>query len=226
MANRTSTTSNISVNGEGHPDIPVLDTTLFAPLPAPSAPPEAGPDPFDPARLRLDLDLSADLGVQKALLTVPVCKPSPTWWVRCHPDPAFRLSIGVIELKEEREVFAVDPALWPYLAGESAASPRLIVTAITRQGVVFLWPLRPPDSSGRGNTWLQSAWEAAEMARKTWIRLQANMTLRGYDVSFSAAFADPQWPPQSLQALLGIAFKDKYISSPDHPVLRQLRGEV
>src|SRR5262249_55498362 len=56
------------------------------------------PDPFDPAALRLSQDFGASLGVKKALLTVPVCKPDKTWFVRVHPSEEYRLQTTVIEL--------------------------------------------------------------------------------------------------------------------------------
>ena len=42
-------------------------------------PPE---DPFDPTRLRLSQDFGEQIGVKKALLTVPVRKPDRQWFVR------------------------------------------------------------------------------------------------------------------------------------------------
>src|SRR5262245_15819662 len=87
--------------------------------PAPPAP--AVPYPFDPASLRLSQDFAASLGVKKALLTVPVRKPDKAWFVRVHPDEAYRLQTAVIELKEDRggETHLVAKALWPDLAAEA-----------------------------------------------------------------------------------------------------------
>ncbi len=71
------------------------------------------PDPFDPARLRLSQDFAANLGVKKALLTVPVRKPAKEWWFQTHPDEAYRVQTFVVDLKEDREVYLVDRSLWP-----------------------------------------------------------------------------------------------------------------
>jgi hypothetical protein len=49
----------------------------------------------------------ADLGVKKALITVPVRKPDKAWFFRVHPDEDRRLQTYVIELKEERETYLV-----------------------------------------------------------------------------------------------------------------------
>jgi hypothetical protein len=35
---------------------------------------------------------------------------------------------------------------------------------------------------------------------------------------------DPVWPQKTLAGLLEIAFCDRVITSPDHPVIRKLRG--
>ncbi len=189
---------------------------------APSA-----PDPFDPSGLRLSQDFAASIGVKKALLTVPVRKPDKTWFVRVHPDPTYRLQTAVIELKEDRETYLVDRSLWPDLAAEATFSPRALFTAVNRQGVVFLWPVRLPGGDGRLDEWSRTALEAADLATSGWVRVAANMSLGAYDV-FQAGgqLGEPEWPQVPFRDLLRVAFKDRFIDSLDHSVLRRLRGEV
>src|SRR5262249_52749602 len=113
----------------------------------PSVP--VGPDPFDPASLRLSQGFAASIGVKKALLAVPVRKPDKSWFVRVHPQEEYRLQTAVIELKEDRETFLVDRSLWQELATEATFSPRALFTAVNRQGVLFLWPIRLPGADGK-----------------------------------------------------------------------------
>jgi hypothetical protein len=185
------------------------------------------PDPFDPAALRLSQDFGAGLGVKKALLSVPVRKPANSWWVRVHPSEDYRLQTAVVELKEDRETYLVAPHLWLDLATEATFSPRALFTAINRQGVLFLWPIRLPRPDGRADEWNRTALEAAERATKGWVRVAANMALGAYDV-FEAGgqLAEPEWPTVPLRELLRIGFRDRFIDTLDHPVLRRLRGEV
>jgi len=193
---------------------------------APNSPP-AGPDPFDPASLRLSQDYAASVGVKKALLAVPVRKPDKSWFVRVHPDEAYRLQTAVIELKEDRETYLVDRSLWPDLATETTFSPRALFTAMNRQGVLFLWPIRLPGADGKIDEWSRTALEAAELAARGWIRVAANLSLGAYDVmQATGQFSNPQWPQASFADLLRVAFKGRYITSLDHSVLRRLRGEV
>jgi hypothetical protein len=161
------------------------------------------------------------------LTTVPVRKPDKAWFVRVHPSEDYRLETAVIELKEERETYLVAKPLWPELAGESTFSPRIIYTAVNRQGVVFLWPIRLPGPDGKLDDWNQSALEAAQRAQARWVRVQANMALGAYEVyEATAPLPEPTFPDLSLMELLKIGFKGRFIDSLDHPVLKKLRGEV
>src|SRR5215471_3344130 len=107
--------------------------------------------------LRLSPDAVATAGIREILTHVPVRKPNRTEFFRVHPDPDMALATGVFIDKEEREVFFVTPAMRAELAGEM--KPVVLMTAITRQGVVFLWPVPLPDESGRRNTWWETARE-------------------------------------------------------------------
>ncbi|MCI0463809.1 MAG: hypothetical protein L0Z62_43295 [Gemmataceae bacterium] len=187
----------------------------------------AGPDPFDIDSLRLSQDFAASIGVKKALLSVPVRKPDKSWFVRVHPYPAYRLQTAVIELKEDRETYLVAPALWPDLATEATFSPRALFTAVNRQGVLFLWPIRLPGPDGRVDEWSRTALEAANLATQSWVRVAANMALGAYDVfQATGPLPEPEWPDTPFKELLRTAFKERYISDLNHPVLRRLRGEV
>lgn len=182
-------------------------------------------DPFDPANMRLDQDFAATLGVKKALLTVPLRKPGKEWWVRVHPDAAYRSETFVIELKEERETYLVTKPLWGELAGEATFSARLLVTAINRQGVPFIWPVRLPGHDGKLDSWNQSALEAVDLATKRWVRVTANMDLGAYDVLYSdRVWPEPNWPDKTFRDLLATAFKGCVIDSLEHPVIKNLRG--
>jgi hypothetical protein len=160
-------------------------------------------------------------------LSIPVRKPDKSWFVRVHPSEEYRLSTAVIELKEDRETFLVAPALWNEVATEATFSPRALVTATNRQGILFIWPIRLPGPDGRIDNWSRTALEAAHLAEKVWCRVTSNMALGAYEV-FQATghLPEPEWPDLTFQQILKTAFKDQYISALDHPVLKKLRGEV
>jgi hypothetical protein len=202
----------------------VTPTTILTP---PTSKIEPAPDPFDPARFRLSQHNLAGSNVKKLLTIVPVRKPSKEHFVRCHPSPEYRIETQILELKEDREIYLVDPTLWACLQGESTVSPRLLITSQTRQGAIFLWPLRLAGIDGRLDDWNRSATEAATQATDSWVRVQSNMSLGAYDVFQATGILDePEWDLPSFGEVLAIAFKDKLIDNINHPVLRRLRGEL
>jgi hypothetical protein len=181
------------------------------------------PDPYDLANLRLDQSFVETAGVKKLLTTIPVRKPSPQDFVRVHPGSEYRATFAVIELKDDRETYLLSPLVARELPGEFAMA--VLFTAINRQGVVQLWPVRLPASDGRTLEWHRSAAEAAELAMQRWVRVKANMQLGAYEIFEAAStIADPEWPELSFQELLRIAFRDRLVDRLDHAVIKRLRG--
>jgi hypothetical protein len=182
---------------------------------------QAAPDPFDPENLRLDQSFVETSGVKKLLTTV-MRKPNNQDFVRVHSDEAYRLTSAIIELKDDREVYLVLPHVAHQLPGE--CSPVILYTAINRQGVVFLWPVKLPAADGKILEWHRSAAEAAERAMGCWLRVKADMGAYAmYEAS--STIPDPIWPTASLKDLLKIGFKDRLVDSLDHAVIKRLRGE-
>jgi hypothetical protein len=187
--------------------------------------PSTDGDNLNLEQYRFAQDFSAVAIDAKALTTIRVGKPSKDMWFQTHPDLGYRLPTPVIELKDAGELYLVDRALWASLQGEPTFVPKVMVPAITRQGTVFIWPIRLPDADGQIDSWSASAMAAADGARGKWTRMCANREARGYDIRTAAIGQTPIWPEKTLADLLSIAFKSKVISDAAHPVLRNLRGE-
>ena len=206
------------------PDLkPVAETNADHVDEASSTP--APPDPFDLSKLRLDQSFVESAGVKKLLTKVPVQKPDPQLFVRVHPSEKYRMAVAVIILKEDSETFLLPPHIARELPGEFAMV--MMHTTITRQGVIFLWPIRLPDADGKINEWHRSAADAAEHATKEWVRIKANKAIRGYELFPAPAESQswaPTWPDLSFQELVRIAFRDRLVDRLDHPVIKRLRG--
>ena len=180
---------------------------------------------FDLSSLRMTQDFGSMVGVKKVITTIPVHKPHKQEFVRIRPEDDYQFSTAVIEMKEDRETFLVAPELWNELPGEIV--PKIFLTGMTRQGVLFLWPIRLPNEDGRHDNWNRSALEAAELAKKKWVKVVSNMSLGGYEVyEATGELPDPEWPDLSFEEIMKIAFKDRYITGMDHPVIRRLNGEI
>jgi hypothetical protein len=180
-------------------------------------------DPYDLSKLRVSQDFLETAPVKKLLMTVPMRKPGPQDFVRVHSSPAYRDLVALLELKDDREIYVVNLADVPEVQAECFVAN--LFTAMTRTGVLFLWPVRVPATDGRTNDWHVSAAKAAEQAMKYWVRVKSNMSLRAYEVFVAeSAIPDPEWPELTFQEIVRIAFKDRLITSFEHPVLKRLRG--
>jgi hypothetical protein len=219
---QTSTRENI-MNTE------MLTQTPYHESDEPTAPAQAradisSPDPFDPAQFAVGATAAGSVGVVKQLVTCPVRKPGRQEFVRVHPDAGYRLSAFILELKQERETYLVDPSVAAELPGETRiVSLRLTVS---RQGALFLWPVPEPTLDGRENAWWTSVRIAAERAEGEWTRMVANMSQGAYDVYVApGVLGDPVWPDKSLGEIIKVAFGEKFIIRDGaHPVIRRLLG--
>jgi hypothetical protein len=181
-------------------------------------------DIWSPEALRIDQSVLNTGAAKKLLTTVPVRKPNKQDFVRVNSDPAYRLTVGLIELKDNRETFLVLPAVSQELSESEFFLATLYLT-MNRQKVLSVWPVKLPVADGRINEWHASAAAAAERAMRNWIRLAANMSLGAYEISEAIAnYGEPEWPNTPFMEILKIAFKNRLIDSSDHAVIQQLRG--
>jgi hypothetical protein len=174
----------------------------------------------DLAALRLD-STDSTLGVVEVLTHVPVRKPSRHEFFRVHSE--YVLDTTVFTDKEERESYLVAPAMRGALVGE--ARPVLLIPVISRQRALFIWPVPLPSEDGRRNAWTETAQEAMARAKGHWVRLMPDMGLGAYRIYLAEGqLSDPVWPDKPFEEILEIAFRNNVIDSPDHPVVRRLRG--
>ena len=219
----TAVTTNPETRAPAATEIPTIEAVTLNPTMAAIPPPLDG---MSVEQLRLTQNFVELAGVKKLLTTVPVRKPNKQDYNRVHPDPAFRSVVGLIELKDDRDIYLVSPAMTLELPGEYY--PATLYTTINRQGVVFLWPVRLPEPGGKQLEWHRSAAQHAVLAMTVWARIVPNMSLGAYEVTPAPRVKDePVWPEGiTFQKLLEIAFRDRFINSPDHPVVQRLRGQV
>jgi len=185
---------------------------------------------IDLSALRISQDyLDKGGGSEQVITTVPVRKPERQVFVQVHPSTEFRLETYLLEYRDEKATqvltYIVNPNLWEHL-GELLVR-KVLLTSITRQGVLFLWPIKLPGRDGRSDRWSESAIVAAKHAETNWVRISTNMGLGGYDVfKAKAELPKPVWPQVDLDQIIKLAFQDRYIDSLDHDVIRSLRGEL
>ena len=126
--------------------------------------------------LRLSPDAASIAGTSEVLSHVPIRKPNRHEFIRTRSEVDCWFDTGVFEDKEERETFLVAPTMREALVGEIRAV--LLVPTMTRQGVLVLWPLKLPTEGQRYNGWMETARQAAELAKTKWVERSRHGTRR------------------------------------------------
>jgi hypothetical protein len=206
-----------------------LSPTAQAATAHPGAP-TANPESFfgDLEALKLSL---ADEGLtditEEVLMRVPVRKPMKHEYVRVRSGAENCFSTVVYEDKETREFYFVAPSMIRKLRGIGDVSVTTLVQFMTKQKVLGIWPLKIATDSNIRSGWQDTAMAAAELAKKHWVRVQADMALSGYRVlKAKGELGEPEWPATPFNELLDIAFKDRVIASEDHPIFNKLLGRL
>src|SRR5271157_5955462 len=172
---------------------------------------------------RVPQEFQSALCTERVFTNVDVRRPNKQPFNRVHPGEEWQFPAAVIELKFTNETYLVETRLIGDLRQEVVI--KLLRVAISRDGNLFIWPIRLPDSEGKLDGWNASALEAAKIAETSWVRLIPSRAIGAYEVMKATVdFGEPEWPDLSFQQILDIAFRDKVISTPEHPVVRKLRG--
>jgi len=155
------------------------------------------------------------------LRAIEVHKPSKNDIVRVHPDAGERLPrVPVFEFKQ-----STNQELYLIMGGFEI--PEEIVElvsfvnlfrAINQLHVEFIWPVKTGE-----NLWNQSSQECVYMAMKDWIRVFNKKTY--YEPRpMKAHIPEPEWSDLTFEQLIGAAFTDRLITSPNHRIVRLLQG--
>lgn len=161
--------------------------------------------------------------VEREQIGVPVKKPNKQTFIRKHPGEEYSLMVALLHLKEEGEFYLVSPEIREQLLSEVVYVE--LCLCVDRFGNYFLVPMKLPDGNGRIDNWNATLTHSLKLAESKWLRISANRSLGGYEV-FKAVgdLGDPVFPNRTMGELVTAAFKDFYIESEDHPIIKKLRG--
>jgi hypothetical protein len=180
----------------------------------------------DLTALRLDSSYTNGMSVARVLTTVPCHKPPRDQFVRVHPGEDYRMVALIHEREEDRSIYLLDQGIEDDFPGR--ISHAVIYTAITRSGVVFLWPAKL-SVGGEPNTWNDTAQAAARRAMGAWIRVKSNQIAKSYEViEARGVIAIPDWSAvPCFKRLLTLAFPPaKVVKDENHPLVLQLSGAI
>jgi hypothetical protein len=184
-------------------------------------------DQLNPESFRLDQSELDQPVAKTALNSIAIRKPDRLEFFRIHPDPEYRMGpVPFISLKQSREYYLVEPPLHhklrplEYWIG-------YIFLAINREGRPFFWIVPTQSPTGRVSDWYNSALDAVDLAKHSWVQLIADQSAGLYTVALAEEdLGEPEWPELNFQELIRIGFKRRTVNSLEHAVFKQLRGRV
>lgn len=171
--------------------------------------------------LRLSQDYDTLVDLKQVITEVTIGKPNRQTFFRVHPD--WKALYPILEFKAAMKSEFYIVAQKAAIEIEDEVHPRLLVPVITRDGLLYIWPLRISNGDRLDNA-AASSLAAMQVAKKQWIKL----VWRGHSFTTYAAkkdLPDPEWPEISFDDMLEIAFKDRVIGSSDHAVIKVLTGD-
>jgi hypothetical protein len=175
--------------------------------------------------LRLTQSYAAQAFGTPVNVAVAVSKPPKAFFFRVHPGETNSAILNILDgnkLGADGQ-HAVGPDIAPLIQDQLRLTQLRL--AVTSQGVPYLVPVPLAGPDGRINQWHQSLARAVELAETRWIRISANMYRGGYDVfEATGQLPQPQWPTESFEDLLEIAFRGRLITDENHPLVQQLLG--
>ena len=187
---------------------------------------EASHSLLDP-EFQLDESLLADVEVEHVLTTVVVRKPKRTEFFRVHPEFVMDRLALERDTGMEKECYLVTPEI-KHLMPEEVRTVRLF-TAVTRNGTHLIWPVKlPREDDNHLRNIANSALLIAEEAKTSWVKMAWDRGSGAYEMYRALGhLGEPKWKKDaSFRELLNIAFRDKLIDRTDHPVIRELNGEI
>ncbi|MGE5763393.1 MAG: hypothetical protein ACM3ZF_05815 [Mycobacterium leprae] len=192
-----------------------------------------GDEEWNPGDDAVDADEEDGVEVGDVLRDIPVRRPKPRTFFRGNPkDEGGPWSIDIYTYIHEnpgsdRVVYWVTKKMRSHFDQEDLRLTRLVL-CMDRAKTVFLWPINMPlaTSNAQARAASRSSLACAQDAQERWVRMRWNPNIPAYVTTVAQGYlGDPRWPTESCEEILRLAFLDQRITSPDHAVLRELRGE-
>jgi hypothetical protein len=151
---------------------------------------------------------------------VEVRPPCAGEWFRVKPGDERRASTLALRDAGTGCVYLLPRELWPALGATLVPVCLRAWTNLT--GRLAVWPIGLPTLEGGPELTLGPTCVVAELAEMKWCRLRNALHGQGVILSTQReGLPEPEWPDVSFIDIVELAFRDRLITSLDHPVIHQ-----
>jgi hypothetical protein len=154
--------------------------------------------------------------------SLQVRKPIDQEYIRVKP--ATEHLFPLFKKKDSNTLYMFVEAVEPYLNPRHIRQYRLVLAKSLRAVTPFIWAM-PIPLDDMGYSWHASALAISQEAETGWVQVVSDMEGSCY-VSYPPEhdLEEPEWPTESFDELLWLAFKNHRIDGPEHKVIRELKG--
>jgi hypothetical protein len=161
---------------------------------------------------------------KKLLTNIEVGRPLGTVHFRTRPTPIIEAKVVLQKTGAKRTYYYISPysgmEAHPKLTNRWRPA-ELMLTYTWPGGDILVWPVPTVVDF---KTW-KSERDAAMLAREKWMQLAWNDQHADYDVTTAEKLEiEPQWPEETDETILKVAFSGRIIDNADHDYVKELRG--
>ncbi len=156
---------------------------------------------------------------QSLHLPVACRRPLPQEFVRVHPER--KKGLPLLNWRRDNEIYNVADDYLDQLAAE--LEPYILHVTVNQWGAAFLWPVLYNTEDRKRSPFWRLQDQAIEKAKSTWIRILNYSSVKS-GIVIAGYYKEPQWPEETDEELVNLAFQDYYIDEPNHHVLTALTG--
>jgi hypothetical protein len=165
-----------------------------------------------------------DAAVRKVYKLIPIERPKPEAYVRCHPGEGFtQMPVALVEWGKPRKTYWLTPEMAALVEGKYTEVA--LFTTIDLQDDIVIWPVKLNKPGRNPSDFNTSALLVAEEAKTRWLSVICGA--KNYTGEEPKAhFPPPNWPELTPdQLFFDIAFPgDRVVRSVNHPVMQSLLG--
>jgi hypothetical protein len=194
-------------------------------------------NPFELSGLVIQPAYKSPTGMVKSTLAIPIKeKASPGTFFMTHPDPTYAPPLFALKWGDGEDTsgdwYVVHPNVAKAIEGDPMLKAVRIYYCVSQTGHEFLVVVPIGDGGAKdGYASKHAVFEAAlsRYVKMTWVRgaMQWQYTYAEKE-NDSSPDVPPAWTNESYQEILKRGFhtmkQDRYIGTPDHYVLKALRG--
>src|SRR5262249_37657740 len=152
-------------------------------------------------------------------------------YFRAHPAEEYRREFKLLEVKRKdtytSDYYFLEPKIYDEVDGRKGVAIFSVVLMASFEGEFFLWPVRRTSGPTRSPA-EQDLLDAIRRSFMDWIQVVWSRDKFRWEIFRYTGKppAEPVWPKDPFKKILKLSFAGRYLSDPNHELLREEKEKV